>query len=164
MLQRITVSSDVVEMSEPSSSDLAEGKGSSRGFKGWPLTNSSSLLNSRCRTTATLLVLELLDYGSAYTLHQPLTSAHRSSNSSLTLASLVRMARNEEKSQSMLFRFREAQAAELGLSGRSDRRPRVASSCKDLRQCERWRGEILREISRKVSKIQDGASATSFLG
>ncbi|ORY90753.1 Isy1-like splicing factor [Leucosporidium creatinivorum] len=65
------------------------------------------------------------------------------------------MARNEEKSQSMLFRFREAQAAELGLSGRTDRRPRVASSCKDLRQCERWRGEILREISRKVSKIQD---------
>ncbi|KAM0748287.1 Isy1-like splicing factor [Meredithblackwellia eburnea MCA 4105] len=56
---------------------------------------------------------------------------------------------------SMLFRFREAQAAELGLSGRTDRRPRVAASCKDLRQCERWRGEILRDISRKVSKIQD---------
>lgn len=56
----------------------------------------------------------------------------------------------------MLYRFREAQAAELGLAQRSDRRPRVASSCKDLRQCERWRGEILRDISRKVSKIQDG--------
>ncbi|GAA5854717.1 hypothetical protein JCM9279_007001 [Rhodotorula babjevae] len=55
----------------------------------------------------------------------------------------------------MLYRFREAQAAELGLAQRSDRRPRVASSCKDLRQCERWRGEILRDISRKVSKIQD---------
>lgn len=68
------------------------------------------------------------------------------------------MARNEEKAQSMLYRFREAQAAELGLSQRSDRRPRVASSCKDLRQCERWRGEILRDISRKVSKIQDGPS------
>jgi pre-mRNA-splicing factor ISY1 len=65
------------------------------------------------------------------------------------------MARNEEKSQSMLFRFREAQAASLGLVGRTDRRPRVAASCKDLRQCERWRGEILRDISRKVSKIQD---------
>ena len=55
----------------------------------------------------------------------------------------------------MLFRFREAQAASLGLVGRTDRRPRVANSCKDLRQCERWRGEILRDISRKVSKIQD---------
>ncbi|MBW0526627.1 hypothetical protein O181_066342 [Austropuccinia psidii MF-1] len=65
------------------------------------------------------------------------------------------MARNEEKAQSMLYRFREAQAAELGISTKTDRRPRLASSCQDLRQCERWRGEILREISRKVSKIQD---------
>jgi pre-mRNA-splicing factor ISY1 len=58
----------------------------------------------------------------------------------------------------MLYRFREAQAAELGLGTRSDRRPRMASACKSLRECERWRGEILREISRKVSKIQDGVS------
>lgn len=58
----------------------------------------------------------------------------------------------------MLYRFREAQAAELGLGTRSDRRPRMASACKSLRDCERWRGEILREISRKVSKIQDGTS------
>lgn len=65
------------------------------------------------------------------------------------------MARNEEKAQSMLYRFREAQAAELGLVQKTDRRPRLAAHCKDLRQCERWRGEILREISRKVSKIQD---------
>ncbi|KZP10627.1 Isy1-domain-containing protein [Athelia psychrophila] len=65
------------------------------------------------------------------------------------------MARNEEKAQSMLYRFREAQAGELGLGTRSDRRPRMASACKSLRDCERWRGEILREISRKVSKIQD---------
>jgi pre-mRNA-splicing factor ISY1 len=56
----------------------------------------------------------------------------------------------------MLYRFREAQAAELGLGTRGDRRPRMASACKSLRECERWRGEILREISRKVSKIQDG--------
>lgn len=64
----------------------------------------------------------------------------------------------------MLFRFREAQFAELGMSTRSDRRPRMASSVKDIRQCEKWRGEILKEISRKVSKIQDGAwqSAVSF--
>ncbi|KAI9567609.1 Isy1-like splicing family-domain-containing protein [Boletus coccyginus] len=69
------------------------------------------------------------------------------------------MARNEEKAQSMLYRFREAQAAELGLGTRGDRRPKMASACKSLRECERWRGEILREISRKVSKIQDGASS-----
>lgn len=65
------------------------------------------------------------------------------------------MARNEEKAQSMLYRFREAKAMEMGLVSRNDRRPRLASFCKDLKQCERWRGEILREISRKVTKIQD---------
>lgn len=64
----------------------------------------------------------------------------------------------------MLYRFREAQAAELGLGTRSDRRPRMASACKSLRDCERWRGEILREISRKVSKIQDGASPSPDFG
>lgn len=72
-------------------------------------------------------------------------------------------ARNEEKAQSMLYRFREAQAAELGLGTRGDRRPKMASACKSLRECERWRGEILREISRKVSKIQDGAHQTNFI-
>ncbi|KAJ6566287.1 Isy1-like splicing factor [Mycena capillaripes] len=65
------------------------------------------------------------------------------------------MARNQEKAQSMLYRFREAQAAELGLGARGDKRPRMASACKSLRECERWRGELLREISRKVAKIQD---------
>ena len=59
--------------------------------------------------------------------------------------------------RSMLYRFREAKAAEFGVSGRGDKRPRVATSCKSLKDCERWRGEILREISRKVSKIQDSA-------
>lgn len=62
----------------------------------------------------------------------------------------------------MLFRFREVQAIEAGVSGgRNARRPRLASSCDSLKECERWRGEILREISRKVSKIQDGASGVS---
>lgn len=62
----------------------------------------------------------------------------------------------------MLYRFREAQAAELGLGTRGDRRPKMASACKSLRECERWRGEILREISRKVSKIQDGTYPRRF--
>ena len=87
-----------------------------------------------------------------------LTSSHRLLSLSYLplLPNQYEMARNEEKAQSMLYRFREAQAAELGLGTRADRRPRMASACKSLRECERWRGEILREISRKVSKIQDG--------
>lgn len=65
------------------------------------------------------------------------------------------MARNQEKAQSTLYRFRAAQAAELGIAPSSATRPRVASRVANLRECEKWRGEVLREISRKVSKIQD---------
>ncbi|RXK36791.1 hypothetical protein M231_05952 [Tremella mesenterica] len=67
------------------------------------------------------------------------------------------MARNSEKAQSMLYRFRESQAVELGLQNRvkGERRPRMASSVTSLRQCEMWRADILKEVSRKVSKIQD---------
>ena len=66
-------------------------------------------------------------------------------------------ARNQEKAQSMLYRFRQAQAIEMGIERpSSDRRPRMASSVSSLKDCEKWRGEIMRDISRKVSKIQDG--------
>ncbi|KAI8974391.1 Isy1-like splicing factor [Pilobolus umbonatus] len=65
------------------------------------------------------------------------------------------MARNEEKAQSMLYRFREAQAAELGLSKRRDRRPGFAGSVNTIVEAEKWRRDILSEISRKISKIQD---------
>jgi len=66
------------------------------------------------------------------------------------------MARNSEKAQSMLFRFREAQAADLGIidAGRS-RRPKMITEVMAIPACEKWRGQVLKEISRKVSKIQD---------
>ncbi|KAF7902181.1 uncharacterized protein EAF01_007479 [Botrytis porri] len=66
------------------------------------------------------------------------------------------MARNAEKSQSMLFRFREAQQAELGIidAGRT-RRPKMITEVSSIPSCEKWRGQVLKEISRKVSKIQD---------
>jgi pre-mRNA-splicing factor ISY1 len=63
----------------------------------------------------------------------------------------------------MLYRFREAKAVEMGMINRSDRRPRLASLCTDLRQAERWRGEILREVSRKVAKIQDSPSPSTHV-
>ncbi|KAI4593444.1 NineTeen Complex (NTC) component [Pestalotiopsis sp. 9143b] len=66
------------------------------------------------------------------------------------------MARNSEKAQSMLFRFREAQAADLGIidAGRT-RRPKVITEVDSIQSCEKWRGQTLKEISRKVSKIQE---------
>jgi pre-mRNA-splicing factor ISY1 len=67
-------------------------------------------------------------------------------------------ARNSEKAQSMLFRFREAQAADLGIidAGRT-RRPRAITEQDSIPACEKWRGQVLKEISRKVSRIQDPA-------
>jgi pre-mRNA-splicing factor ISY1 len=56
----------------------------------------------------------------------------------------------------MLFRFREAQAADLGIidAGRT-RRPKMITEVNSIPTCEKWRGQVLKEISRKVSKIQD---------
>lgn len=56
----------------------------------------------------------------------------------------------------MLFRFREAQAADLGIidAGRG-RRPKLITSVTSIPVCEKWRGQVLKEVSRKVSKIQD---------
>jgi hypothetical protein len=56
----------------------------------------------------------------------------------------------------MLFRFRAAQAAEVGILdiGRS-RRPKAITSVTSIPVCEKWRGQVLKEISRKVSRIQD---------
>ncbi|KAK4137072.1 Isy1-like splicing factor [Trichocladium antarcticum] len=68
------------------------------------------------------------------------------------------MARNSEKAQSMLFRFREAQAADLGIidAGRS-RRPRAITEQDSIPLCEKWRGQVLKDVSRKVSRIQEPA-------
>lgn len=68
------------------------------------------------------------------------------------------MARNAEKAQSMLFRFRAQQASDLGiLDTNRTRRPKAISQQEDIPTCERWRGQVLRDVSRKVTKIQDAA-------
>ncbi|KAF2197147.1 Isy1-like splicing factor [Delitschia confertaspora ATCC 74209] len=68
------------------------------------------------------------------------------------------MARNSEKAHSMLFRFRAAQAADMGILDISrTRRPKLITSIDQIPVCEKWRGQVLKEISRKVSKIQDPA-------
>lgn len=56
----------------------------------------------------------------------------------------------------MLFRFREQQAADLGIidAGRT-RRPKIITEVNSIPSCEKWRGQTLKEISRKVSRIQD---------
>ena len=56
----------------------------------------------------------------------------------------------------MLFRFRAQQAASLGIidAGRT-RRPRNILEVDTVPACEKWRGQVLKEISRKVSRIQE---------
>ena len=56
----------------------------------------------------------------------------------------------------MLFRFRAQQAADLGIidAGRT-RRPKVITEVASIPACEKWRGQVLKEISRKVSRIQE---------
>lgn len=63
------------------------------------------------------------------------------------------MARNQEKAQSMLYRFRESQRAELGLSSKPTKRPHLASLCDNLRDAEKWRTQILKEIGDGIMKL-----------
>ncbi|KAK5828589.1 ISY1 splicing factor [Linnemannia elongata] len=67
------------------------------------------------------------------------------------------MARNEEKAQSMLYRFREAKNAELGGSKVQQRRPFRVSEVTSLTEAEKWRRNTIGDISKKMSKIQDSS-------
>ncbi|KAL7727710.1 hypothetical protein ACLKA6_008048 [Drosophila palustris] len=62
------------------------------------------------------------------------------------------MARNAEKAMTTLARWRAAKEVE---SGEKERRPYLASECHDLPKCEKFRLEIIREISKKVAQIQN---------
>lgn len=63
------------------------------------------------------------------------------------------MARNEEKAQSMLNRFITMKAEEKKKP--KERRPFLASECRDLNEADKWRQQIMREIGRKVAEIQN---------
>ncbi|KAJ2365923.1 NineTeen Complex (NTC) component, partial [Coemansia sp. RSA 2607] len=65
------------------------------------------------------------------------------------------MARNQEKAQSMLYRFREAQSIESGQKQTNTRRPYLASSVDNLDEAEKWRRSVISQISQAASKIHD---------
>lgn len=62
------------------------------------------------------------------------------------------MARNSEKAMTALARWRDAQS---GVHKDKDRRPYLATECDNLQQSEKWRRQIIGEISRKVAQIQN---------
>lgn len=59
-----------------------------------------------------------------------------------------------------LARWRAAKEVE---SGDKERRPYLASECHELPKCEKFRLEIIREISKKVAQIQNGKVTTNLL-
>eukprot|EP00124_Ichthyophonus_hoferi_P003491 Ihof_evm2s305 gene=Ihof_evmTU2s305 len=61
------------------------------------------------------------------------------------------MARNEEKAMSMLSRFRAAKNDEF--TGGVQARPFIASECDSLKEAEKWRSQIIKEVSKKISQI-----------
>lgn len=61
----------------------------------------------------------------------------------------------------MLYRFREAKNAELGGSRFKERRPYRVSEVTSLVEAEKWRRNVIGDISKKVSKIQDGKPKNS---
>ncbi|XP_035488015.1 pre-mRNA-splicing factor ISY1 homolog [Scophthalmus maximus] len=62
------------------------------------------------------------------------------------------MARNAEKAMTALARFRQAQLEEGKVR---ERRPFLASECSELPKAEKWRRQIISEISKKVAQIQN---------
>lgn len=62
------------------------------------------------------------------------------------------MARSAEKAVTALARFRKMKMDEGKIV---ERRPFIASECTNLQKCEKWRRQILGEISRRVSQIQN---------
>ena len=62
------------------------------------------------------------------------------------------MARNAEKGQTMLNRFYMAKQQEGKVKAL---RPYLASECKDLGRSEKWRRQVINEIVKKVSQIQN---------
>eukprot|EP00177_Eucheuma_denticulatum_P007831 GFKZ01014257.1.p1 GENE.GFKZ01014257.1~~GFKZ01014257.1.p1 ORF type:complete len:264 (+),score=53.71 GFKZ01014257.1:178-969(+) len=62
------------------------------------------------------------------------------------------MARNEEKAQSMLSRYLQTQNPNRS---KSQRRPHLATLCDDLDEALKWRLQVLSDIRRKISEIQD---------
>eukprot|EP00922_Rhytidocystis_sp_ex-Travisia-forbesii_P032415 GHVS01048156.1.p1 GENE.GHVS01048156.1~~GHVS01048156.1.p1 ORF type:complete len:189 (+),score=32.11 GHVS01048156.1:63-629(+) len=63
------------------------------------------------------------------------------------------MARNSEKSMAMLNRWVTMKTNIVkGIQGR---RPRNVEGAETVRDCEHWRNQVIRDVSRKISEIQN---------
>jgi len=65
------------------------------------------------------------------------------------------MARNAEKAQAMLNRF--IQMKKDALRPALVRRPFIASEVQDVHECEKWRNQVVGQITKQVAIIQNGS-------
>lgn len=66
------------------------------------------------------------------------------------------MARNEEKAQNLLNKW-VTMKQEFNSGGPKGRRPFMSSDCDDLGEAEKWRLEVIREMTKKISEIQNAS-------
>lgn len=65
------------------------------------------------------------------------------------------MARNSEKAMTALARWRRMKEEEEGGNKKTERRPFLTSECDNVQAAERWRHQVIREISKSVTAIQN---------
>ena len=65
------------------------------------------------------------------------------------------MARNSEKAMTALARWRRMKEEEEGSAKKTERRPFLTSECDNVQKAERWRHQVIREISKSVTAIQN---------
>ncbi|KAJ9461351.1 Pre-mRNA-splicing factor ISY1-like protein [Diplonema papillatum] len=66
------------------------------------------------------------------------------------------MAREKKKGQDIVSQYLRLQQGDAKRQ-KTDRRPFLATECKDLGECERYRLQIISEIVQKVKEIQNAA-------
>ena len=65
------------------------------------------------------------------------------------------MARPEEKANAMMNKWVAMKDAGNAPKTQRKRRPYLASECSVLEEAERWRRQLIREVSELISKIQN---------
>lgn len=65
-----------------------------------------------------------------------------------------RMARNSEKAMTTLARW-HAMKMEEERGPKNERRPYLSTLCESIPACEKWRLQIIRDVAKKVSQIQN---------
>jgi len=65
------------------------------------------------------------------------------------------MARNSEKAMTALARWRRGKEEEEEGLKPTNKRPYLATECDNLTEAEKWRGQVIREVSKNVTAIQN---------